>query len=511
MVSKVYSNRLSEFTHENGGRIFVLLLLFTLAIYELATAGLAPFTIVCILPFIVLFIYMAFKGRMFTFWALVIINYIIQWKSSPITGIPVSLPNEMLQLLLLAIALIDNRQSSHFERTGNIMLFALIIWISFCTLEILNDTCGLGINVAAWYTGARLMAFQLLYIFLVFSIYITSPEILMKYIKLWGCLSLFSAIWTWKQQNIGLTPGESSFLYGAGRTTHIIQGGTLIRYFSTFSDAANYGCNAAATTVAFFIFGITSKIRKEKIFFIFVGLLVVINMFASGTRTAIFCMAGGFAVFIILSKSFKIAIPSAIVGCLFFIFLAFTNIANGNQQIRRMRSAFSKNDASTKTRDINQETMKKYMRDAPWGIGIGMMSSNVPANNKYRRMASIPTDSEYVFIWLRTGKIGMTIFIITTLIMFGGACRIVYFKLKNPALIGIGCGLCSAFVAIQLGGYANQVLMQFPNCLTFYGGLSIVYILPYIEPEWVKYEQKQLAKQEEKKRLKEEKKLAKRV
>jgi hypothetical protein len=95
--------------------------------------------------------------------------------------------------------------------------------------------------------------------------------------------------------------------------------------------------------------------------------------------------------------------------------------------------------------------------------------------------------------------------------MFVGACSIVMFKLKNRSLIGIGGGLCSAFVAIQLGGYANQVLMQFPNCLTFYGGLAIVYILPYLEPAWIEYEKKLLAKQEEKKRLKLEKKLAKRV
>ena len=77
--------------------------------------------------------------------------------------------------------------------------------------------------------------------------------------------------------------------------------------------------------------------------------------------------------------------------------------------------------------------------------------------------------------------------------------------------MGIGAGLCCAFVSIQLGGYANQVLMQFPNCLIFYGGLSIVYILPYLEPEWIKYEERRLAEQEEKKRIKLEKKLAKRV
>ena len=77
--------------------------------------------------------------------------------------------------------------------------------------------------------------------------------------------------------------------------------------------------------------------------------------------------------------------------------------------------------------------------------------------------------------------------------------------------MGIGAGLCCAFVAIQLGGYANQVLMQFPNNLIFYGGLAIVYILPSIEPEWIEYENKRLAEREEKKRLKLEKKLASRV
>lgn len=503
-------NHAVAYSRENGGRVIILFLLFFLAMYQLITAGFPTFAIICFLPFIVLFIYLTFKGRMFAFWALIVVNYFVQFMVIP-KPVPTSLPNELLQLLLLGIAIIDARQTPHFERCVNLMLPALIVWCTYCILEVLNDTCGLGINIAAWYTGARLMAFQLLYIFLVFSIYVSSPEILMKYLKLWALLSLFSAFWTWKQQNIGFTAEETSFINGRGAATHVIQGGTLIRYWSTFSDAANYGCNAAAAAIAFLIFGITTKIKKNRWLFIIIALLVVKSMFASGTRTAIFCMIGGFAVFIVLSKSFKIAIPATIMGGILLFILIFTNIGQGNQQIRRMRSAFDKNDASANVRSINQATMKKYMSDAPWGIGIGMMSNNVPANNKYNRMASIPTDSEYVFIWLRTGKIGITLFIITMIIMLGGACYVVMFRLKSPSLIGIGGGLCSAFVAIQLGGYANQVLFQFPNCLTFYGGLSIVYILPYLEPAWIEYEKKQLAEQEERKRLKLEKRLASRV
>ena len=497
------------YSRENGGRVLLLFLLFSLALYEFISAGFSNFVIICLLPFIALYIYVAFRWRMFTFWSLIIINYFLQMKDL-VLPIPVSLPNEMLQLILLAIAIIDARQTAHFDRAVNFMLMALFIWCGFCTLEILNDTCNLGIDIGAWYGGARLMAFQILYTFLVFSVYISSPEILIRYIKLWAILSLFTVYWTWKQQNLGFTPAENAWLQTRGRSTHILNAGTLIRYFSTFSDAANYGCNAAATTVAFILFGITSKIKYDRIFYIATGILVFWGMFASGTRTAIFCVAAGFMVYIFLSKSFKIAIPFTIVFGICAFLLVFTTIGNGNQQIRRMRSAFNKDDASANVRDINKDAIRKYIQDAPWGIGLGM-GYNVPANNKYAKLATIPPDSEYVYIWIRTGPIGMTLFVITTILMFLGACRVVLFKLKSRSLMGIGAGFCCAFVAIQLGGYANQVLMQFPNCLIFYGGLSIVYILPYIEPAWIEYEEERYAKQEEKKRLKLEKKLASRV
>lgn len=434
-------------------------------------------------------------------------------KDSPLpSGIPMSLWNEMFELLLIGIAIIDSQQKAHFERSLNLMLFATILWFGFCLLEVLNNTCNLGINISAWFTSARLISIQLIWITLVFSTYISTPKVLLNYLRLWAILSLFSAYWTWKQKNIGFTPIENAWIYfGPGRETHIINGGSLIRYFSTFSDAANYGCNAAASSVAFVIIAITSKIKWEKFFFLIIGICVIWGMFQSGTRTAIFCMAAGFMVYVVLSKSFKIAIPFGIFFTLCVIFLVFTDIGNGNQQIRRMRSAFDKNDASSNVRDINKAAIKKYIRDAPWGIGMAANYNNVPANNKYSILSRIPPDSEYVFIWVHTGVIGITVFLICMLIMWIGACWIVMFKLNSPSLIGIGGGLCSAFIAIQLGGYANQVLFQFPNGLTFFGGLAIVYVLPYLETEWITYEQQRLAKQEEKKRLKLEKELAKRV
>ena len=509
-MSKVYSNRLSEYTHENGGRVALLFLLFALAIFEFIHAGFNSFAVICLSPLAILFCYVAFRWKMTVFWALIIINWFIMNRNFNIS-FPKSLPDEMLELTLIAMAIIDIRKETYFGRAWNFMLLAVMIWLGLCAIEIFNDSCGLGMNVNAWFTGFRLMAIHLVWIILVFSLYISNPQRLLLYLRVWAGLSLFSAFWTWKMKTFGFTATEHNWIWNSAYQTHILNGGTLIRYFSTFNDAATYGCNASASAVAFLIFGITSKLRIDKIFFFITAVAVIWGMFQSGTRTAMITLIAGFVVFLFLAKSTRILVPSAIIGGFFIFILIFTNIGNSSQQMRRMRSAFKKNDASATVRDINKIAISKYMKEAPWGIGLGMMSYDIPANNKFKKLSEIPPDSEYVFIWVRTGPVGVTVFTCCMVMMLLGGCVIVLFRLKNPSLIGIGGGLCAAFVSINLGGYANQVLFQYPNGLTFFGGMAIVYLLPYIEPEWIKYEEQRLAKIEEKKRLKLEKKLASRV
>lgn len=502
------AKKYSIYADENRGRVLLLFLLFLTSLYLFYTSGINGLALICAIPAVILYTFVAFKYKMFTFWTLFIVNYFVMFLNRyQYMPIPPSLPNELLEIVLIAIAIIDVKLvlSSRF---ANMMLVGLLIWVGFCIIEIFNDTCGLGFNVTAWYTGARLMAFQLLYAFFVCTIYISSPKKVIAFVRVWACLSIFAALWAAKQKYIGFTDIEKSWLVYAGRT-HLVNG--IIRYFSIFSDAANFGCNMAASAITFYVIAITNKIRKEKIFFLIAALACTWAMFSSGTRTAIFCFIAGTMVYIVLSKSFKIAFSVSIVFGLFVAFLAFTTIGNGNNMIRRMRSAFNLKDASVNVRDINKAAISKYIKDAPWGIGIGRGYENVPANNKYRKLSTIPPDSEYVYIWVHTGPIGITVFIISTLIILIGACWIVFFKLKNKSIQGIGAGICSAFVAIQLGAYANQILMQFPNVLIFYGSMSIVYLLPHIENKYIEYENERYAKELEKKRLRLEKKQASRV
>ena len=508
MSNASYRSTISEL---GGGRVALLLLLFALALYQLYSSGFGAFATICLLPAFVLGIILSFRHGMFLFWALVIVNYFISMKTIPWPeNIPKSLYNEVLEIILIVLVIIDVK-GAKFNTLLNTMFFAVIIWCSFIIIEIINDTCDMAWDFATWFTGARIMAFQILYACIVFTIYLNTSQKVVKYLLLWGGLALFSVIWIWKQKAFGFTEAENAFIEGPGRKTHILQAGTLIRYLSIYTDAAAAGIGMASTAVAFIIFGLTSKIKKYKWTFLIIGLACVWGFFVTGTRTAAACFMAGFLVYTVLSKSLKMTIAVGIAGILFVCMLAFTKIGDGNQMIRRMRTVFDKNDASQGARVANREVMKKYLADAPFGIGIGMKPGSMPSNHKYYIMNTIPPDSEYIYIWIHTGIVGLTIFLFTTALMFLGASRIIMFKLTSSSLRGIGAGLACCFVSMQLGGYGNQVLMQFPNCVVCYGGLSIVFVLPYIEKGWLEYETHYLALRAEKKRLKEEKKKARRL
>jgi teichuronic acid biosynthesis protein TuaE len=500
----MFTRSIIEYFRKNGGRVSILFLLFLLAVFSFHSMGIGGFALICMLPLFPVLLWISFKHKMTMFWTLFVCNYFImgyiKYKTLPC---PVSLPCELLELTMLMSLFIDNKESK-FSNLGNVMLFALMMWLFFACIEMFNDTCNLGFHIIEWLTEARLLVFQLLYVYIIFTLLITDYHKIINFLYVWAIFSVLAAFWSWKQKTFGFTDQEMRWLRTGPIRTHII-GGT-IRYFSFFSDAANFGCSMAASSIAFFIFGLTAHLKRDRILFILTGCFCAYGMLTSGTRTAIFCFFLGGFLYIFLSKSIKISIPVTIIGLVLFFILAFTQIGQNNPMIRRMRTAFDKNDASANVRDINKASIRKYLRQAPWGMGLGMDVTKVPANNKYKILLNTPPDSTYVYIWVHTGVIGVTIFTLANILILLGGCHIVLFKLKNKTISGIGAAFCCAFISINIGGYANQILTQYPNTFLYYGSMAIVYLLPKVEPEFIKFEEEDNKRIEEEKKKKEDKK-----
>ncbi len=491
-----------------GGRVIILFLLFLVALYFLATAGLTPFAAICMLPAIAIFVYLAMKRQNTLFWYIFIMNYIVMGlQRYGYIPVPITVVTLLPQLLLLMSLVAFPRHGKNTMATP--MLFAILLWAGYLVLQFFNETCSLPVNIGNWLTNIMFFSLYFLITYVIINKLINTPKNIMRFVRMWAVLSIIASYWTWRQQTFGWDNAENAWLMQGGMRTHIIGGS--IRYFSFFSDAANFGCCLASSAVAFYAMALTTKLKKDKILFWIAAFCSTYSFFASGTRTALVCFIVGIFLYSILAKNVKLTVTVALAGALFVFIMAGTNIGDSNMQIRRMRSAFNPNDASKGVRDINKEALKKHLRDAPFGIGINIDEGSIPAFSKFRVVYETPCDSTYVFFWQRTGIVGVYVFSAMNIIMLLGGCYIVLFRLRNKTCKGIASGFCCGLLAINAGGYANHILLQYPNLVLFYGGMAIVYLLPAIEDDFTAYEEALFKEQEEKKRQKLEKKEQSRI
>ena len=495
-------------TGDMGGRVIILFLLFLLALYMLATAGLTAFAAICMIPAILIFVYLALKHQDILFWYIFVMNYIVMGlQRYGYIPVPITIVTILPQLLLLMSFLVFPRHGKN--SMGTPMLLAILIWASYLVLQLFNDTCELPLNLGNWLTNITFFAFYFLITYVIINKMVNTPKTVMRFVRAWAYLSIVAAYWAWRQQNFGWDNAENAWLMQGAMRTHIIGGS--IRYFSFFSDAANFGCCMASSAVAFYAIALTSKLKKDKILFWVAAIASTYAFFSSGTRTALICFIVGIFLYSILAKNVKLTITVMLMGALFVFFMAGTNIGDGNMQIRRMRSAFNPNDASKGVRDLNKQALKKHLHDAPFGIGINIDEGSIPAFSKFRVVYETPCDSSYVFFWQRTGIVGVYVFAGMNIIILLGGSIIVMFRLKNKTCKGIAAGFCCALLAINTGGYANHILLQYPNIILFYGGMAIVYLLPAIESDFTAYEDEMLMKYEEKKRKRQEEKSTSRL
>ena len=196
-------------------------------------------------------------------------------------------------------------------------------------------------------------------------------------------------------------------------------------------------------------------------------------MMISGTRAAIIIPFAGYAFFIVLSKQWKVIIPGIVVIACAFVFFKYTYIGHGNNEIRRMRSAFrATEDASYKVRLANQAEMRLFMQDHPFGIGIGEAKRAEPGDYMY----GLPTDTSLVYVWVETGIVGLIIFLFIFVATFARGSYDVWFNLRDNELKGLLSALLAGLAGMIAASYGNEVLQQFPNGPIVYICMAFIFM-----------------------------------
>ena len=386
--------------------------------------------------------------------------------------IPLGLGIDILILIAWLTIFFKSYKGADWSPIRNLFVYCLAIWALYCVLQLANPQAK---SLLAWFYASRGLAFySALLLPVIFLIFNTRSD--MKwFINCWFIFSILLGLYGAKQYWIGLFPFEQTWLNHHGYLTHILWG-KFTRMFSFASDANQFGICQAHCAIVATIFAFSEKSKKRKFFYVITALISYYGMIISGTRGAMIVPGVGALLYLLLSRNRKIIITGAILSAGIYVFLAHTFILNDIGAVSRMRSVFnSSQDQSYIVRMENRALLDVYMRDKPFGGGIGSAGNWGNRFSPNTFLAEFETDGMYVRIYAETGIVGFYLYILLYGIIILKMIAISW-KLKDPRLRVIAGGLTCGVVGIMASNYGADNSVGLPTSIVLMWSLAIVYM-----------------------------------
>lgn len=450
-----------------AGLYFIYNMLFKVSPPMLITLGVLPI-ITCLL---ILLLIHTTRG----FYTLFSIQLLLM-MAGMIMDIKMGVTTLIITLFIFALIIIRNiYEHVNWQKSCNGMIALYTVWGVFCIIQVVNPN-----NVQeAWNIAiTHYLVYPVICAVLV-PLAIKDTKGIEWLLIIWSIFIIVASFKGYWQKTYGFNEREEYFLYVlGGAKTHIIWSG--IRYFSCFSDAANFGVHMAMAIPVFGISIFYVKSSWMKFYCFLIVLVAIYGMGISGTRAAVAVPIGAIGLFILLSRNVKVTVIGVVILLATFSFFRFTNIGEGNQFVRKMRSAFNPTkDASYQLRVYNREQMKRLMKYKPIGYGQGL--SKADRFHPKERMP-YPPDSWLVAVWIENGIIGASIYILIHAALFAWCSWIIMFKILNKRLRGlIAAWLCMA-AGFFVAAYANDV-MQYPNSMIVYTAFALCFAGIHIDKQ----------------------------
>jgi hypothetical protein len=443
-----------------GGIAFIAVILAKL---EIVGVG-----ILFALIFGAVFLYLLFKNPILGFFMAIGINFIILGLGRYVQGLPLGFAIDGIMVLtFLAIIFSRFRERVDWSPANKDITILAAIWLGYCIFQLANPEARM---IEPWIAGRGIGFYFFFFVILTFML-IDSNKKLDAFLYFWGAFSILATLKGIGQMLFGVDTAEQAWLDNGGAETHILFG--KLRIFSFFSDAGQFGGNQGYAGVVFIIYSMAKK-GFTKIFFLTVGILGLYGMMISGTRGSIAVPFAGFMTFFVLKKNVKVLSVGVIFVALIFIFFKYTTIANGNDQVRRMRGAFDPNNKSLQVRLDNQKILKGYLASRPFGGGIGHAGDKAQRFLPNAFLSNVATDSWYVLIWAELGIVGLTLHLIVLFYVMGKAAYKVMFVIRDPITKVKMSALISGIAGVMLASYGNAILGGMPTALLIYASMAIM-------------------------------------
>jgi O-antigen ligase len=388
-------------------------------------------------------------------------------------GLPLGAGMDILLVLTWLAAAFQSPERLDWSKVKTDLCLLALAWFIINVLEIGNPA---GASFAGWLGEMRPITLYWVLTVPLCAVIFNKHRDLRLFLQLIIGLSIIGALYGIKQKVLGVDAMEQQWLDSGQARTHILWG--KLRVFSFYAEAAQFGSSQAHIGLICLILALGPFVWWKRILFAVASVVTLYGMLISGTRGALFVLATGTLVYLILSKQAKVLVLGLVLATGAFVVLKYTYIGNSNSDISRLRTSLDPQDASFQARMINQATLRDYLASRPFGEGVGTIGNWGLQYNADKFISTIPPDSYYVKIWAEYGIVGFIIWFGMMLYILGKCCSIVW-HIQNPQLRQKLLALTAGYAGILVSSYGNEVMNQMPSSMILY--LSWVFI--FLGPE----------------------------
>ena len=372
-----------------------------------------------------------------------------------------------LQALLIISFFFKQKTEKNWKSFKNPISIMILIWIGYNLLEVLNPVAE---SSLAWVYTVRSTAVVTLMYF-IFLHNIRTISFLRLILKLWLALSLFAALYAFKQEYFGFFNFENQWLQSNPRIRELLFIGDRWRKFSIFSDPVSFAYNMAISGI-FCIALLTGPFsRRSKIILTGMAVFFLTVMLYSGTRGAYILVPSSLILLAILRFNRKIMMYT---GAAAVFMMIMVKIPTSNPTLYRFQTAFKPStDESYNVRKKNQKLIQPYILSHPMGGGLGATGVWGQRFAPGSFLANFPPDSGYVRTAVELGSIGLLLFCIFIFIcLLTGINN--YYKIHDPELKTYCLAMTMVIFALNIGNYPQEALVQFPISIYFYFFLAVI-------------------------------------
>lgn len=450
-------------------------LLLSLSVFFLEELGVA---VLFVVPIGVAFVFYLFghpsraldMALISSFLAIGIIRYV--------GDIPLGLSVDLFLVTSILIAVFHQSVKADFSKLNNGLMWGGAIWMLYCTAEVFNPEA---VSTMAWVYAIRGLALYMVLAIPLTLLYANKVKDLDRFIKIILLLSVLASIWGLKQFYFGPDAAETNWLnQGRNRSTHVLFG--ELRVFSFFSDAGQFGSGIAQSGVIATVIALGPFSKRTRIVAAICAIVFYFSMIISGTRGSLIVPVAGILVYLFASRNFKLLAAGVLVMGASFMFLKYTNIANDIYQVRRMRTALDPNDASLQVRLANRVIIRDYLKDKPFGGGIGTSGSWGERFSPGTLLAETPNDGWYVRVRAETGVVGLYLYV-GFLIYIGLTGLYKAMGVKDEKLRQKLLALLAGYVGIAASSFGNPLLGQIPTGVILYMSWAYLFLAHDLDQE----------------------------